>query len=186
MIKKIFKRIMFKIRGISNEQLTLNANFKNGMKVGKNVYGLIGCTIDYGHSWLIEIGDDVIFAPEVYLLAHDTSTKRSTGYTKIGKIKIGNNCFIGARVTIMPNVEIGENTIVGTNSVVVKSFPANVVIAGNPAKIICTIQEYENKIRKEFESAPKFDKSFTILGGITDERRKEMIFKMSENVGFAK
>lgn len=186
MIKNIFKNISYKLRGISNEQLSLNANLKNGMKVGKNVYGLIGCTIDYGNSWLIEIGDDVIFAPQVYLLAHDTSTKRSLGYTRIGKIKIGNKCFIGARVTIMPNVEIGENTIVGTNSLVTKSFPPNVVIAGNPAKIICTVAEYEMKIKSEFDTAPKFDGSYTVLGGITDDKREEMIFKMSENVGFVK
>lgn len=185
-MNKIYKRILSKLKGISNDQLSLNANIKNGMKVGKNVYGLTSCTIDYGHSWLIEIGDDVIFGPQVYLLAHDTSTKRSTGYTRIGKIKIGNKCFFGARVFIMPNVEIGENTIVGANSLVSKSFPANVVIAGNPAKIICTVEEYEQRVCKEFETVPIFDYSYTILGGVTDDKKQEMILKMSDNVGFTK
>ena len=91
MINKIIKKIYYKLNGISNEQLTLDANISAGMKVGKNCSGLIGCTLDYGHCWLIEIGDNVVFAPQVYLLAHDTSTKRSLNYTRIGKIKIGNN-----------------------------------------------------------------------------------------------
>ena len=89
------------------------------MCIRDSVYGLVNCTIDHGHCWLIEIGDNVIFAPQVYLLAHDTSTKRSTEYVRIGKIKIGSNCFIGARVMILPGVEIGENSIVGAASVAV-------------------------------------------------------------------
>lgn len=185
MIKRIFQSIYYKVKGISNAQLSLDANLKNGMKVGKNVNGLIGCSIDYGHSWLIEIGDDVTFAPEVYLLAHDTSTKRSTGYTRIGKIKIGNKCFIGARVTIMPNVELGDNVIVGTNTLVNRSFPPNVVIAGNPAKIICTVEEYEKKTKELFDASPKFDTSYNLLFGVTPEKKVEMISKMTNNTGFA-
>ncbi|WP_347548672.1 hypothetical protein ABFG93_14175 [Pseudalkalibacillus hwajinpoensis] len=80
--------------------------------MGKNCHGLAGCTIDYAHCWLIEIGDNVTFAPQAYLLAHDASTKRYLDYTKIAKIKIGNNVFIGARALIMPEVSIGKNTIV--------------------------------------------------------------------------
>lgn len=185
MITRILRKLIYIITGVSNEQLTLRANINNGLKAGNNIYGLEEVTIDHGHSMLIEIEDDVIFAPGVYLLAHDTSTKKITGYTKIGKIKSGKGCFIGARTLIMPNVEIGENSIIGANSLVKNSVPANVVAAGNPAKIICTLQEYEDKIRKEFEISPSFDYSYTVPGGLTDEKRQEMVEKI-QTWGFIK
>ena len=186
MIQRIFRKIYYKVKGITPEQLTLEANLKAGMKVGKNCFGLQGCTIDYAHSWLIEIGDDVIFAPQVYLLAHDTSTKRSLNYTRIGKIKIGNNCFIGARAFIMPGVTIGDNSIIGVGSIVSKSIPVNVVAAGNPAKVICTVAEYETKLKLSFDTSPKFGGEYTLDGSITEAMKNEMIEKMDNAIGFVK
>lgn len=147
-IKQIILSIYYKIIGVSNEELSLRAHIKKGLKVGKNVYGLVNCTIDHGNCDLITIGDNVIFAPQVYLLAHDTSSKKFTGFTREKEINIGNNCFIGLRVTILPGVTIGENSIIGAGSVVVKSIPANVVAAGNPAKVIMTVEEYKYKLLK--------------------------------------
>lgn len=186
MIKKIINAVLYKIKGISNEQLTLEANVKNGMKVGKNCSGLLGCTIDYTHSWLIEIGNDVVFAPQVYLLAHDTSTKKSLGYTRIGKLKIEDNCFIGARCLIMPGVTIGKNSIIGSGSIVTKSIPENVVAAGNPAKIICTLQEYEAKCKEKFQNSPVFEKEYTMYYNISDAMKQEMIDKMNNDIGFVR
>lgn len=173
MIKRILQTIKKAVLGISNEQLSIEANIKVGLKVGKNVSGLINCTIDHGHCWLIEIGDDVIFAPQVYLLAHDTSTKKSTGYVRIGKIKIGNSCFIGARAFIMPNVVLGDGCIVGAGSIVTQSFPENSVIAGNPAKFICSVQDYEQKCKMQLEEGPLFSEDYR-LGRITDHQKREM------------
>jgi len=53
-----------------------------------------------------------------------------------GGVKIGKNVWIGDKVTILPNVEVGDNTIIGANSVVSHSIPSNVVVAGCPAKIV--------------------------------------------------
>lgn len=184
MIKKILNAVKYKIKGISNEQLTVEANLKAGLKVGKNCSGLVNCTIDYSHSWLIEIGDNVIFAPQVYLLAHDTSTKKSLGHTKIGKIKIGNNCFIGARVMILPGVTIGDNSIIGAGSIVVKSIPPNVVAGGNPAKVITTIEAYENKLKASFNESPTYDYSFTMAGGISEDKKKQMNLDLENQAGY--
>ena len=63
----------------------------------------------------------------------------------IKNVKIGNNCFIGAKAIILPGVSIGDNVIVGAGSVVTKNIPSNVVVAGNPAKIIMSIDEFTQK-----------------------------------------
>jgi maltose O-acetyltransferase len=186
MILRLLKKTYRLFAGISNEQLSLDANIAMGLKVGQNCSGLIGCTIDYGHAWLIEIGNDVIFAPQVYLLAHDTSTKKIVDYTKIAKTKIGNNCFIGLRALIMPGVSIGNNTIVGAGSVVTKSFDDNLVIAGNPAKIICTLEAYKQKIKKDFEKSTHFDESFTIFGGIDKLKKDKMLVLLQEKNAYVK
>ena len=56
---------------------------------------------------------------------------------------MANNCFIGTNVTVLPGVTLGDNTIVGASSVMTKSFlDGNVVIAGNPARVICTIDVF--------------------------------------------
>ena len=65
---------------------------------------------------------------------------------KFGKITVGNNCFIGCRSIIMPNVTIGNNCVVGSGSVVTKSIPDGEVWAGNPAHFITTIDKYTEKL----------------------------------------
>lgn len=55
-----------------------------------------------------------------------------------GKIRIGNNVFIGDKATILAGVDIGDGTVIGANCVVSKNIPAYSVVVGNPMKIICT------------------------------------------------
>ena len=60
-------------------------------------------------------------------------------------IKIGNNVFVGVNSTILGNVEIGDNVIIAAGSVVCRSLPSNTVCAGNPAKVVKTLDDYYKK-----------------------------------------
>jgi tetrahydrodipicolinate N-succinyltransferase len=67
--------------------------------------------------------------------------------SKFGPIIIRDNSFIGVNAIIMPSIVIGPNSVVGAGSVVTKDVPPNSVYAGNPARFICTYEEYLEKCR---------------------------------------
>lgn len=71
-----------------------------------------------------------------------------------GKVTIGDYVYIGAGSLIMPGVTIGDHVLVAAGSVVTKSIPAGIVVAGNPAKYICTVEEYYNR-NKQYNMATK-------------------------------
>lgn len=165
---KIVKNIVKRING---EVLT-STLVKRGMRVGNNFNRQQGSYIDPTHCFLIEIGNNVTFSIRVTVLAHDASTKKSTGYTKIGKVIIGDNVFVGANATILPNVKIGDNSIIGANSVVTKDIPANCVAAGNPVKIICSLEEFLNRNQEKMETAQKFGREYRFSKKITEEKKR--------------
>lgn len=179
-IKKLLRRIVYRFRGeYTTEQLV-----KRGLAVGKNFHRLNHVIIDPAHCWLIEIGDNVTLAPRVHILAHDASTKQYLGYTKIGKVKIGSNVFVGAESVILPDVSIGDNVIIGANSTVTRDVTENTVVAGSPAKTICTLEEYVEKNRDLMALRPVFDRSYTLNGGVTQERKFEMKKELRTDSGF--
>lgn len=103
----------------------------------------------YGY---IQLGKDITVSFDVVFLVHDYSIVHAT--RKIGggvndivykPISVGNNCFIGARVIILPGTEIGDNTIIGSGSVVKGRIDSNSVYAGNPARRICSIADFIEK-----------------------------------------
>lgn len=110
--------------------------------IGKNVFINSGCRFqDQGG---IVIGDGTLIGHNVVLttLNHDFSPeKRITMHP--APIIIGKKVWIGANVTIVPGVKIGDNTIIAAGAVVTKDIPANVVAGGVPAKIIKSLEEEE-------------------------------------------
>lgn len=100
--------------------------------------------------YLIEIGDHVHVTRGVRFINHDGAVwvfrEQNSHFDVFGRIKIGNNTFIGNDSTILYGVSIGKNCIVGACSVVTKSIPDGFVVAGNPAKFICTTEEYYKKM----------------------------------------
>ena len=97
---------------------------------------------------MVEIGDNFISAPGVIITAHDASTSLHGDQYRIEKIIIGDNVFLGANSVILPGVHIGDNVIVGAGSIVTKDIPSNQIVAGNPAKIISSVDQYISKCKK--------------------------------------
>lgn len=175
---KIFRSLL----DIINREMPLKILEKRGLKVGKNFSKQKECFLDPNHCFLIEIGDNVTFSNRVTLLAHDASSKKLIQKTKFGKIIIHNNVFVGANVTILPNVEIGENTIIGAGSVVTKNIEPNKIVAGNPAKVIDTVESYREKLNKTQRAENTFGKEYTIQNKV-DQRKKEELKKASKKYG---
>jgi len=118
---------------------------KRGVTIGENVH-IFATYIDPLFPFLITIGDNVTLT-DVKILAHDASTYKELGYTKFGKVTIGNDVFIGAKTVILPNVNIGNKVIIGAGSIVGKNIPDNTVAVGNPCHPICSYDEYMAKHR---------------------------------------
>lgn len=186
MITRIKNFIQMKLGKTSKEELTIKACLGLGMKVGENCHGLSGSTIDVAHCWLIEIGNNVTFAPQAYLLAHDASTKRYLNYTKIAKLKIEDNAFIGARALIMPGVTIGKNAIVAAGSLVTKSVPENTIVGGNPARVLAKTDEYINRHKQNMKRSRVYDFRWTVGGNITPAMCEQMAEELESTVGYVK
>lgn len=154
-IKQIIKQFLY--RGSdANEDECVSILRERGVKVGTNV-SIIAIPHTSSEPYLISIGDNTTISFEVAFITHDAATRvirnlpDGNPETVIyGTIEVGKNCFIGARTTILPNVKIGDNTIIGACSLVNKDIPSNVVAAGNPCKVICSLDEYREKHEKDF------------------------------------
>lgn len=131
--------------GPSPEKAAMDYCFAHGFTAGKNFQYNSGYPIDANYPWLITIGNDVTISTGVKLLAHDASTLLTKSHTKVWIVRIGNNVFIGVGTVVLCDTRIGDNVVIGVNSVVTHDLPSNGVYAGNPAKRICSFDEYKEK-----------------------------------------
>ncbi|HKO15636.1 MAG TPA: acyltransferase [Gemmatimonadaceae bacterium] len=127
-----------------------------GMGIGRNVWLPASTWIDTSHCFLISIGDDCGFGEECLILAHDAQMDEFLDAARVGRVIVHHSCHIGARCIILPGVEVGPRTIIGAGSVVTKSLPPDTVCTGNPARVICSLEEYLAKHRERLASAPTF------------------------------
>ena len=147
MIKRILKKIglftvvrkQFVKLGLVEDKIIL-------YKIGKNARN--NSDMDTLIPQMVEIGDNFVSAPGSVITAHDSSTFNHTGKHRIERVIIGNNVYLGSNSVVLPGVNIGDNVIVGAGAIVTKDIPSNKVVVGNPARILCSVEDYLNKCRE--------------------------------------
>ena len=135
--KLLFKRLFWSLERQAKDA---------GVKMGKENF--IASRFWSSEPYLISIGSHCDITAGVKLFTHGGSRVLRYKYPKFdcfGKVTIGDYVYLGNNVFVMPGVEIGNHVLVAAGSVVTKSIPSDCVVAGNPAKYICSIQEYEEK-----------------------------------------
>ncbi len=127
--------------GSTGERIYLESNFRcdygYNIHVGENFYANFDCTLLDGGR--ITIGKNCMMAPGVHIYTNTHPVNAEQRITEVEYTKpvtIGDNVWIGGRAVINPGVTIGHNAVVASGAVVIKDVPDNVVVGGNPAKII--------------------------------------------------
>jgi maltose O-acetyltransferase len=147
-----------------------------GLVLGKNVTIAASAYIDGGYPYLIRIGDNCSLASDVRLLAHDATTFKFTdGHTRLGKIEIKDNCFIGEKAIILPGVTIGPNVLVAAGSVVNRDIPPNSCAAGVPARVYARFDDFIGRRKEQLRERDIFEYSDLHLK--MDEQLRERVWE---------
>lgn len=163
-----------------------------GVRVGKNTvfYSPWSINIDIQRPWLIEIGDNVNITLGVTILQHGydwavLQKLKGDVLGSAGKVKIGNNVFIGVKSTILKGVTIGDNVIIGANSLVNKDLKSNGVYAGNPAKFIMSIEDYyeKRKAKQVLEAKELVEEYYKVYNKLPDKELLREFFWLFEERG---
>ena len=150
-----------------------------GVRIGENV-NLINTTIDWSHGFLVSIGNWVTLTG-VKILTHDGSTQIPFGVSRVGRVTIGDEVFVGHGTIILPGVRIGSRVVVGAGSVVTKDIPDNSLAAGNPARVIGTYDDFLKKHSAQMEIRPVYH---TLWSEKTWEEKEQMRRELEDGIGY--
>jgi acetyltransferase-like isoleucine patch superfamily enzyme len=131
---------------------------RRGMEVGARcrIYSPLPTT----EPWLISIGDDVGIAGGVVLLTHDGAARQLRAHRPaiqtLGRIRIGNRCFVGQNAILVPGTTLGDECIVGAGAVVSGTIPANSLVVGNPGRVIGRASLYLERLLQHEDSLDTF------------------------------
>lgn len=142
-------RLLKSLFGSCGKQINIEPSFQCdygcNIHVGENFYANYHCVIlDVAE---VRMGNNCMLGPQVgiYTATHPLDPDERNRGRELGKaVTVGDNCWIGGHAVINPGVTLGNNVVVASGAVVTKSFPDNVVIAGNPARVIKTLTPKAN------------------------------------------
>lgn len=145
---KLIHSLLSDILGFIKQRPTVKRLRKWGAIIGNDVE-LICVQCGRKDATCLEIGNHVTLTYTM-ILTHDASPQRFVGFgiNRIGRVVIGDNVFVGRQSIILPNVKIGSNVIIGAGSIVNKNIPDNVVAAGNPCRVICSMDDFVKKTKQ--------------------------------------
>ena len=138
---EVYKKVI-NTKGSVSFGIGLKFDYGTNITVGDNFYCNFDCTML--DVCKITFGDNCLLGPNVqlYTATHPLNAKKRNEGKEFGKeITIGNNVWIGGAAVIFPGVKLGDSVVVSAGSVVTKSFESNVLIGGNPAKVLKIIEE---------------------------------------------
>lgn len=142
-----------------------------GVNIGSN--NLIGKNHWSSEPYLITVGSHCQLT-NCKIFTHGGGNVVRSKYPNFdcfGKVIIGDWVYIGTNALIMPGVTIGDNVLVAAGSVVTKSVPSGMVVAGNPARVVCTVDEYYDR-NKKFDICTK---------QLSSKKKKEILMNLSND-----
>lgn len=155
-VKRIINFKKSRFWGIQTPERFVSYLKNNGVIIGERVNFRYPktVTIDMTRPLLIQLGNDLDINANFSIMTHDFSSFVFRNHFKdfvpsSGEVVIGNNIYFGRDVTVLKGVSIGDNCIIGAGSLVTHSIPSNSVAAGVPCKVICSLEDYYKRRKKE-------------------------------------
>lgn len=134
-MKNIFRRLIHYVGNLIRFAYLTKLRIL-GVKIGKNTMISLGAKIDV-HRGKVNIGDNCLITSGVKILSHDGASRMiNIDDFGNGEVVIGNNIFIGVNAIILKGVHIGDNSVIGSGTIVTKDVPPQSLVVGNPGKII--------------------------------------------------
>ena len=171
-MRQLLRRILNKLKQFGEAFYPLEEQARRaGVNIGSDNF--IASHFWSTEPYLISIGNNCQLTADCQVFTHGGGGAvrfQLPDFDCFGKVTMGDYVYIGKRALIMPGVTLGNHVLVAAGSVVTKSVPDNMVVAGNPARIICTISEYIERNEKYNTHSKK----------MSPEKKREMLLSMDE------
>lgn len=138
---EIIQNLIGTIRGKFEIISPFYCDYGKYITIGNNFFANYNCKILDGAA--VTFGDDVRIGPDCTFCTPNHAMQaemRKEGYLILEPIRVGDNVWFGAGVLVLPGVTIGDNTVIGAGSVVTRDIPAGVLAAGNPCRVVRSLE----------------------------------------------